>query len=175
MEASTTLTVSEGASTFSWPTDFKEEMNPEISDYEATGYRRIVKIIKDGIDKRDPSDSGRPLNYRVWEDQGKFLISADSSFTFPLEYYKYFSDLDSDDDPTDTDFVAFLNAAHEAIEYYAMARCYERLQNFNVARYYQNDDPNLGLGKFEAKYKELLNEDIDIQLANVDMKMGYPG
>lgn len=169
------MTISEGDSTFTLPSDFKEELNPEVGDYESAGYRRLAKIIKDGIDKRDISDSGRPLNYRIWEEQGKFLISADDSFSFPLEYYKYFSDLDSDTDPTDTDFVKFLNAAHEAIEYYALARCYERMQNFDVARYWQNDDPRMGLGKFELKYKELRMEDIEIGLANVDLQMGYPG
>jgi hypothetical protein len=59
-----------GATTFTLPTDFKEELNPEISDYDSTGYRRMAKIIKNGIDKRDPSDSGRPLNYRIWEIKG---------------------------------------------------------------------------------------------------------
>jgi elongation factor P hydroxylase len=175
MQASTTMTISEGASTFSLPSDFKSELNPEVSDYETTGYRRLVKIIENGIDQRSTSDSGRPLNYRVWEEQGRFLIQADDSFTFPMEYFKYFADLDNDTETSDADFQKFLNRAHEAIEYYALARCYERLQNFNVARYYQNDAPDLPLGKFELKYKQLRKEDIDIALANMDLQMGYPG
>lgn len=177
MEASTTRTISEGDNSFSLPSDFKEELNPEIGDYESAGYRRLVKVIKNGIDKRDASDSGRPLNYRIWEEAGKLLISADADFSFPLEYYRYFADLDSDSAPTDSDFQSFLNAVHEAIEFYALARCFERRQKFDVARYYQNENPRVtpGLGKFELKYKELRKEDIDISLANVDLQMSYPG
>lgn len=174
MEASTTLTISEGDSTFSLPSDFKEELNPEIGDYEAQGYRRLKKLIKDGIDKRDTADSGRPLNYRIWEESGKLLITADDSFSFPLEYYKYFAEIS--DTISDSDFQAFLNKTHEAIEYYALARYYERLQNFDVAKYYQNDDPRgKSLGLFELKYKQLKKEDEEIALANVDMQMSYPG
>ncbi len=169
------MTVSEGATTFSLPSDFKCELNPEISDYEGQGYRRLLKVIKDGIDKRDTSDSARPLQYRIWEDQGKFVIEADDNFSFPMEYYKFFSDLDSDTEPSDSDFQNFLNKAHEAIEYYALARCYERLQNFDVARYYQNDDSGFAKGKFELKFLDLKHEDIDIALANADLQMGYPG
>lgn len=175
MEASTSLTISEGDSSFSLPSDFKEELNPEIGDYEGHGYRRLKKLIKDGIDKRDTADSGRPLNYRIWEEAGKFLISADDSFSFPLEYYKYFEDL-ADAETSDSDFQRFLNKTHEAIEHYALARCYERLQNFDVAKYYQNDDPRGKiLGLFELKYKQLKKEDEEIALANVDMQMSYPG
>jgi hypothetical protein len=102
-------------------------------------------------------------------------LSADDSFTFPLEYYKYFEEL-ADTATTDADFQSFLNKVHEAMESYALARCYERLQNFDVALFYQNDDPRRGpLGKFELKYKQLRKEDIDIGLANVDLQMGYPG
>jgi hypothetical protein len=162
MEASTTMTISEGATTFSLPSDFKQELNPEISDYESTGFRRLQKIIKNGIDLRDASDSARPLQYRMWESAGKFHVQSDEAFSFPMEYYKYFADI-GDDAPSDTDFVAFLNKTHEAIEYFALARCYERLQNFDVARYYQN------------KYKELKKEDTEIALANADLQMGYPG
>jgi hypothetical protein len=115
MEASTTLSISEGATTFTLPDDFKCELNPEISDYEGSGYRRLQKIIKDGIDKRDLSDTARPLQYRIWEDEGKFIIESDDNFSFPIEYYKYFSDLDSDTAPSDSDFQNFLNKAHEAI------------------------------------------------------------
>ena len=175
MEASTTLTISEGDSEFSLPADFKEELNPEISDYASTGYRRLTKIIKNGIDKRDPSDSGRPLNYRIWEEQGKFLIKSDDSFSFPMEYYKYFSELTADAAPSDSDFQTFLNKAHEAIEFFALARCYERLQNFKAAQYYQNDNPLTGLGRFELKYMQIKKEDEEIGLANVDLQMGYPG
>jgi hypothetical protein len=174
MEASTTMTVSEGATTFSLPDDFKEELNPEISDYEGSGYRRLVKIIKNGIDKRSTSGSGRPLQYRIWEEQGKFLIDADDGFTFPMEYYKYFEDI-ADDETSDSDFQTFLNKAHEAIEHFAMARCYERVQNFKIAQYYQNDDFRFPLGKFELKFKQLKKEDEEIALANVDLQMGYPG
>ena len=176
MEASTTMTVSEGATTFSLPSNFKSELNPEISDYEGSGYRRLLKVIKNGIDKRDTSDTARPLQYRIWEDQGKFVIESDDSFSFPMEYYKYFNALDDDLEPrSDTDFGNFLNKTHEAIEYYALARCYERLQNFDVARYYQNSDPRFPLGLFEQKFKELRNEDTEIALANADLQMGYPG
>jgi hypothetical protein len=154
--------------------DFKQELNPEISDYESTGFRRLQKIIKNGIDLRDASDSARPLQYRMWESAGKFHVQSDEAFSFPMEYYKYFADI-GDDAPSDTDFVAFLNKTHEAIEYFALARCYERLQNFDVARYYQNDDPRFPLGKFELKYKELKKEDTEIALANADLQMGYPG
>lgn len=169
------MTITEGANSFTLPSDFKEELNPEISDYETTGYRRLVKVIKNGIDQRSTSDSGRPLQYRIWEESGKLLIEADDSFSFPMEYYKYFSDIDGDSAPSDADFVKFLNKAHEAIEYYGLARCYERMQNFDVARYYQNEDPRFPLGKFELEYRKLRKEDIDISLANTDLQMGYPG
>lgn len=175
MEASTTLTISEGDNEFSLPADFKEELNPEIGDYESAGFRRLKKLIKDGIDKRDRSDSGRPLNYRIWNQAGKLLISADSDFSFPLEYYKYFSEL-TDAAITDPDMQNFLNRIHEAVEFYALARCYERLQNFDAALFYQNDDPRRApYGKFELKYKQLKKEDEEIALANVDMQMSYPG
>ena len=177
MEASTTLTVSEGDNEFSWPDDFKAELNPEISDDGGSGYRRLGKIIKDGIDRRSGSDTGRPLNYRIWEETGKFILTSDSAFSFPLEYYKYFADLDTDDDLTNSDFQAFLNKVHEAVECYALARCYEKLQKFDVARYYQNDNPRLptGLGRFELCYLVAKEEDEEIGLANVDLQMSYPG
>ncbi len=174
MEASTTMTVSEGDNDFSLPDDFKEELNPEISDEGGSGYRRLEKIIKNGIDKRSTSDTGRPLNYRIWEEEGKFVIKSNGAFSFPMEYYKYFEDI-ADGETSDSDFQAFLNKAHAAIEYFAMARCYERVQNFKIAQYYQNDDLRFPLGKFELKFKQLKKEDEEIALANVDLQMGYPG
>jgi len=168
------MTISEGSTTFSLPSDFKQELNPEISDYEGSGYRRLQKIIKNGIDKRDASETARPLQYRIWESEGKFYISSDSAFSFPMEYYKYFEDI-ADAQSTDADFVAFLNKTHEAIEYYALARCYERLQNFQIAQYYQNDSLSFPLGKYELKFKELKKEDVEIEFANADLRMDYPG
>jgi hypothetical protein len=176
MEASTTMTVSSGATTFSFPSDFKSELNPEISDYEGSGYRRLQKVIKNAIDKRNTSDTARPLQYRIWEDQGRFTIESDDAFSFPMEYYKYFNSLDDDTEPgSDVDFTKFLNKTHEAIEHYALARCFERMLEFDAARYYQNEDSRFPLGKFELKFKELRNEDTEIALANADLQMGYPG
>ena len=175
MEASTTMTISEGDTTFSLPSDFKQELNPEVSDYDGSGYRRLQKIIKNGIDIRSTSDTARPLQYRIWEEAGKFHVQSDDAFSFPMEYYKYFADLDDDNAPSDSDFQAFLNLVHEAAEYYALARCNERLLNFDVARYYQNSDRRFPLGKFELKYKELKKEDEQIGLANADLQMSYPG
>jgi hypothetical protein len=171
------MTISEGDTAFSLPDDLKEELNPEISDYAGSGYRRLARIIKNGIDRRSASGSGRPLSYRIWENEGKLIIESSDTFSFPLEYYKYFSDLTADTAPTDPDFQDFLDKAHEAIEFFALARCYERLQKFDVARYYQNDNPRVasGLGKFELKYMQIKKEDEEIGLANVDLQMGYPG
>jgi hypothetical protein len=91
-----------------------------------------------------------------------------------MEYYKYFEDI-ADAETSDSDFQAFLNKAHEAIEHFTMARCYERLQNFKIAQYFQNDDARFPLGKFELKFMQLKKEDEEIALANVDLQMGYPG
>ena len=49
MEAATTMTVAANDSTFSLPSDFKAELNPEMSDSDATGYRRMHKILKDQV------------------------------------------------------------------------------------------------------------------------------
>jgi hypothetical protein len=165
MEASTTMTVSDGDSTFSLPSDFKCEMNPEISDSDAEGYKRIKKIIKDGIESRDTTETGRPLKYRIWNDTGNLYAQADDDYTFPLEYYKYLPDLA--DSISDTDLQSFVDDYHEAIEYYAKARCSERLNNKNDAQYW--DD------RFLKKALEYILEDEQIALANAELIMEFPG
>ena len=174
MEASTTITVASGTSTFSLPDDFKAELNPEMSNQDVSGYVRMQKIVKDGINARDLTDSGRPIGYRIIGGQGVFDIEADDDYTFLMDYYRYFEDLDDDDDKaaTDLNFQKFLNKCHEAIEYYAMARSKERLNNIQEALYWQHESP---LGRFERKALALILEDEQIALANAQLVMEYPG
>lgn len=174
MEASTTLTVADGDTTFTLPTDFKQELNPEMGDTDAAGYRRMTKLIKNAIESRDVTATDRPLAYRIWGGVGKFEVEADYAYSFPIEYYRYFEDLDDDDDKSaDANFQAFLNKCHEAIEFYAISRCYRRLQNLQLAREYQNEISPLG--QFELKALALVKEDEDIELANTALVMDYPG
>lgn len=172
MEASTTVTVATDDTTFALPSDFKEELNPEMSDSEAYGYRRAKKLLKNQIEARDTTDVGRPLQYRIWNGVGVFDIKSDDGYSFPIEYYKYFPDMDSDDAPTDTDFQDFLDKCHEAIEFYALAVAYRRLNNPTMADYYQSENPP---GKFERKAFALILEDEKMELANADLIMEYPG
>lgn len=165
MEASTTMTVLEGDTTFSLPSDFKCEMNPEISDTDQQGYRRIKKIIKNGIESRDTTESGRPLKYRIWNNIGNLYAQADDEYGFPMEYYKYLPELT--DAITDSDLQNFVDAFHEAIEYYAKARCSERLHKF--------DDAQLWDDRFLRKAFEYILEDEEIALANADLIMEMPG
>jgi hypothetical protein len=172
MEYSTTLTVNKGDTSFALPSDFKCEVNPEMSDSSGAGYSRIWKIIKDGVEYRDVTTADQPRKYRIWHGQGLFDVAAGNAFTFPLAYIRYLPALDSDADQTDVDFIAFLNKSHEAIEFFALARCYERMNNPQSAVYYQNEKPP---GRFERRVFQLILEDDQASMANVLLQSEYPG
>ncbi|MHC4639666.1 MAG: hypothetical protein ACYTBV_19535, partial [Planctomycetota bacterium] len=106
------------------------------------------------------------LKYRIWEDTGNLYAQADDDYSFPMEYYRYLPDLDGDT-IDDSDLQSFVDAFHEAIEYYAKARCSERLKNMKDAIYWD--------GRFLEKAFDYVLEDEDIALANADLIMEIPG
>jgi len=167
------MSVSEGASTFTLPTDFKAEMNPEMSD-QNTGYRRMAKIIKNGIESRDTDDEGRPLMYRIWEGEGKLYGSADEDYTFLMEYYKWLSDIESDIAPSDTDTQNLLDKVYRCVEAFAIAEGKRRQKKFDEANYWQNDSVS-NPGIYEKRLKRLIHDDIENSLANADLFMELPG
>ncbi len=169
MEASTTINVALGATTFSLPSDFKQELNPEMSDEAGTGYRRMTKIIKNGIEARDTGDSGRPLLYRIWGGEGKLYAQADNAYAFPLEYFKWLPAITADEGAEI--YIAqnnnFLDEIHEFIGFRAIAAGLRRLNKDDRAQYYD--------GLAEDKLSELIDDDRDIALANQDLQMEMPG
>lgn len=165
MEKSDTINVSEGDTTFDLPSDFKQEKNPEMSDSD-TGYCRIRKIIKDGIESRDTADSGRPLLYRIWGGQGYLYPKASGAFTFPVEYYCWLPALDSDTAPTGKN-AEFVDEVHKAIEAWGISEGKRRVKRYDEADYWE--------GVFERRCNSLENDDLDIELANQDLQMEMPG
>lgn len=165
MEAETTINVSEGDSTFDLPSDFKQEKNPEMSD-TATGYCRMRKIIKDGIESRDTADEGRPLLYRIWHGTGYLYAKADKGYSFPLEYYKWLPALNSDTAPTG-DNAAFVDEFREVIEAYAIMKGKGRLKQYDEADKWER--------KFEKRLASRMDDDLDIELANQDLQMQMMG
>jgi len=165
MEDETTIDVSEGDSTFDLPSDFKQEKNPEMSD-TATGYCRMRKIIKDGIEARDTSDEGRPLLYRIWHGKGHLYAKADSDYSFPLEYYKWLPALGSDTTPTG-DNAAFVDEFREVIEAYAIMKGNRRLK--------RDDEADRWERRFEKWLASRMDDDLDIELANQDLQMEMMG
>lgn len=169
MEASTTINVTEGASTFTLPADFKQEMNPEMSDDDGTGYRRMQKILKNGIESRSTDDEGRPLLYRIWEGGGKLYAQADAAYTFPLEYYAWLPSIT--DDTSESIYTSanndFLAEIRKFIEFRAVAEGLRRLG--------KDDRANVYDALAESKLSELINDDLDIELANQDLYMEMPG
>ncbi|MBC2741588.1 MAG: hypothetical protein HGJ93_00685 [Desulfosarcina sp.] len=166
MDASTTISVSAGDDTFALPADFKAPINPEMSDSDGTGYRRMKRIIKDGIESRSTDDEGRPLMYRIFNGTGYLYGKANEDYTFMLEYVKWLPELTSDDAPTE-DNAEFLDAVHKAIEFYAIAEGKRRINQLDVADYWEN--------KAEAKRIELQLDDIDYELAATDLQMEIEG
>lgn len=169
MEASTTINVTEGASTFALPADFKQEMNPEMSDDDGTGYRRMQKILKNGIESRDTDDEGRPLLYRIWAGVGNIYAKADDDYTFPLEYYAWLPSLTADSgvEIYTTANNSLLDEIRPFIEFRAIAAGLRRLG--------KDDRANLYDALAESKLSELINDDLDIELANQDLYMEMPG
>lgn len=169
MEDETTIAIAEGATTFTLPADFKEEVNPEMSDDEGTGYRRMTKILKNGIESRDTDDEGRPLLYRIWNGTGRLYAQADDAYTALLEYIKWLPGLtaDSGESIYTTDNNDFLDEIYEFLELRAIERGYRRLQNFQTAAIYA--------ALAEDKLKELISDDLAIALANQDLIMEIPG
>lgn len=169
MEASTTINVSEGDSSFSLPSDFKQEMNPEMSDDDGTGYRRMTKILKNGIESRDTDDEGRPLLYRIWNNTGKLYATADDDYTFPLEYYAWLPAITADtgEEIYTSDNQLFLDEIRHFIEFRAIAAGLRRLG--------KDDRAALHDALADNKLSEMINDDLDIQLANQDLFMEMPG
>ena len=165
METSTTISVAEGDTTFDLPSDFKQEKNPEMAD-TGTGYRRIKKIIKDGIESRDTADTGRPLHYRIWAGVGYLYPEAGEGYSFSLEYYCWLPALESDTAPTGKN-AEFVDEVHKAIEAWGIAEGKRRLKRYDEADYWE--------GVFERRVNSLENDDLDIELANQDLQMEMPG
>lgn len=166
MEESTTINVSKGDTTVTLPSDFKEEMNPEMGNSDGTGYRRMKKIIKNGIESRTTDDEGRPLLYRIWEGQGHLYAKADMDYTFPLEYLKWLPELTSDDAPTG-DNAKFVDETHKFMELMGISAGFDRLKKYKLAERWER--------KAEGKYLELLRDDGAIAQANLDLSMQMPG
>jgi hypothetical protein len=169
MESSTTLTVSEGDTTFALPADFKSELNPEMGDDDGTGYRRMQKIIKNGIESRDTTDTGRPLLYRIWGGVGHLYAEADDDYSFPLEYYCTLPALtaDSGAEIYTSKNNALLDEIYEFIQYRAIAAGLRRLAADERAVIYDN--------LAEARLVELMGYDDDLAYANQDLSMEMPG
>lgn len=166
MEASDTINISEGDTTFSLPSDFKQEKNPEIANSSGDGYTRVNKIIKDGIEERSTSSEGRPLMYRIWEGTGQLLTEADQDYSFPMEYYRNFTDITDDDDLTGNDLL-FLTEFAEAIEFFAISAGKTKQNKYAESSYWYK--------KFLMEIGEVQDDDLDIELANQDLQMEMPG
>ena len=166
-ETSTSVTVSEGDTTFTLPSDFKQELNPYMSDSDGTGYRRAKKALKDGIEAYNTDDEGRPLLYRIWNGQGVLYGKADQDYTFTLEYYRWFSEITSDDAPSDSDEQDFLDSIHKFMEYRAIEAGFLRVKKY--------DDAIVFRDLAEGKLLELINDDEGIAMANQDLQMELQG
>jgi len=161
MEDTDEIPVSAGADTFDLPEDFKEE---RTSGHETTAgeWRRMGKIIKDGIGARDTTETGEPMRYRIWAGTGYIYPTAESAFTFDLEYYAWLDDIDDDEKTND-----LLDELHKVIFYGVLADCFERLGNEKKADYYE--------GKFLYALEEAIDDDIYIAMAGQDLQMQIPG
>lgn len=168
-EATSTMSILAGASTFSLPSDWKAELNPEMSDEDGSGYRRMTKIIKAGIEARDTDDDLRPLLYRIWQGQGTFPYTADDDYTFSLEYYAWLPEITADTGAAiyTTDNQAFIDEIHKYLEWYAISQGYLRHENYDAAALWDS--------KAADKLAELIADDEDIALAAIDLKMEIPG
>jgi hypothetical protein len=169
MEASTTINVAEGATTFALPADFKQEVNPEMGDDDGTGFRRMTKILKNGIESRNTTDSGRPLLYRVWEGVGRLYAQADNAYTFMLEYIAWLPEITADSG--DLIYTAknnsFLDTVYPFLELRAVEAGLRRLNNDERADGYDT--------RAERMLRRLIADDIDIALANQELIMEMPG
>lgn len=166
METTTQISVSEGDSTFTLPSAFKEEVNPEMSDTAGTGYRRMKKILKNGIEARDTDDEGRPLLYRIWQKQGYLYAKADGAYTFPLEYYQWLGPIESDTAPGGKTG-ELLDKIYEFIEERAIAAGFRRLKQWNAANQWDK--------KAEERLYELTMDEEAAEEANLDLQMEMPG
>ncbi|NNF99482.1 MAG: hypothetical protein HKM93_08900 [Desulfobacteraceae bacterium] len=167
MQTSGVIDVGAGDTTFPLPSDFKQEVNPEISDADGTGYRRMKKILKDGIESRNTGDTGRPRMYRIWGGAGHLYAKADQDYTFPLEYFRWLPTPSETAYADDDRAQAFLNEVHKAIEYFAISAGKRRMGKLDEANYWWD--------LAEHKRELLEDDDLDIELANMDMQMEIPG
>jgi hypothetical protein len=167
METSSTISVSEGDTTFALPSDFKEVVNPEMSDDEGTGFVRMKGVIKAGIDSRDTSEEGRPLLFRIWGGTGYLYAQADQDYTFNLEYIRWITEPSDNEYTSDDNAQSFIDECYDFHEYKALAAGYRRLNKFDSAKEYEQ--------LAQVKRLELEHDDIGIALAGIDLKMELPG
>lgn len=180
METTSTITVSEGDTTFFLPNDFKAILNPEMSDSDGIGYQRMKGVIKAGIESRDTSDEGRPLIYRIWGSAtpeggavkrriGHLYSKSDAEYIFNIEYYRWLPEPPDDDEEYDSDDLAqdFLDEVYEYLELKAIAAGFRKLKKYKDAREYNQ--------LAYEKRIELEQDDTDNALSGIDLKMELPG
>lgn len=167
MESSTPITVAAGDAVFALPVDFKAVVNPEVSDEGATQYRRMHGILKNGIMARSVTDTGRPLRFRIWADQGHLYPAAETGYAFNLEYYRWIAAPNDADYDQDDQAQAFCDEAAEYLEAKAVAAGYRRLRKVDLAAYWD--------ARADTIRKQLQDDDTENALAGVDMQMQLPG
>jgi hypothetical protein len=169
METTTTIAVTSGDSTFTLPSDFKAIVNPEMSDEDGAGYQRMSGIIKQGIESRSTTDTGRPLHFRIWAGQGYLYDTADQDFTFRLEYIRWLPEPPTDDEAygSDTQAQAFLDMVYEFLYFTAIARGYDRFKKYDLAEKWDS--------RAKSVRMELEHDDLENALSGIDLKMEMPG